>query len=248
MFATVSVKNLNTMKRTLVSTSSRKRIAPTPVPAKRTLFRRKSTNPYNKPWVVKIGRQNPIPPLLQNTVRYCEVVSRSYTTGTTSAYVFSTNGLYDPNISSTGHQPLYFDQLIALYSKYAVLKSRIKVTFVPSTSVVGPVLSGLFVDDDATVNNLLNTTIAERPGGKQLMFQVSSHPSIVLTTSWDSKAMANDILDNANLSGGGGSNPPEQSYFILESADLGSSSATMYMFVQIEYDVVWTELKDVTAS
>lgn len=55
-------------------------------------------------------------------------------TGTVlSDYLFSLNGLYDPDISATGHQPYGFDQLITLYSYYRVFAVSWVVT-VPSSS------------------------------------------------------------------------------------------------------------------
>lgn len=246
-----TVRNLFTvqMKRTVVSSDSRKRITPfKPTTTKTTTYRRRSTNPFYRPFTVRIPRSNPLPPMLQNTVKYTEVVNRTFTSGVASAYLFSCNGLFDPNISGTGHQPLYFDQLMALYNHYQVLKARIKVTFVPSASVVGPFLCGLMVDDDTTQTNSLNTSIGERPGAKQGMYQKDTHPSVVLYTSWDSKTLAYNAEDNPNIQGSSAANPAEQSYFVLETADIGGSNASMYMYVQIEYDVLWNELKDIATS
>lgn len=237
------------MKRTQVSTDSRKRITPfKPTTTKTTTYKKRSSNPFYRPFTIRVPRSNPLPPLLQNTLRYTEVVNRSFTAGVASAYLFSCNGLYDPNITGTGHQPLYFDQMMALYNHYQVTKSRIKVTFVPSASVTGPILCGLMVDDDTSQTNTLNTSIGERPGARQSMYQKDTHPSIVLYTSWDSKTLATNVDDNPNVQGSASANPAEQSYFVLETADLGGSNASMYMYVQIEYDVLWNELKDIATS
>jgi len=42
-------------------------------------------------------------------------------------YAFVANGLYDPNYTATGHQPAYFDQYMALYHRYVVKKSTIRL-------------------------------------------------------------------------------------------------------------------------
>ena len=44
--------------------------------------------------------------------------------------VFSGNGLYDPDVSGVGHQPLGFDQWMTLYNRYRVYASRIVVNVV----------------------------------------------------------------------------------------------------------------------
>ena len=36
--------------------------------------------------------------------------------------------MFHPDKSSVGHQPMYFDQLQAIYDHFTVINSRIKVT------------------------------------------------------------------------------------------------------------------------
>lgn len=64
-------------------------------------------------------------------MRYCESFN---VTTTTVANQFAgptlcCNNLYDPNYSSTGHQPYGYDQMKALYNAYNVLYAKITVTF-----------------------------------------------------------------------------------------------------------------------
>ena len=61
-----------------------------------------------------------MPDQFRTTLRYCEFLTITCTAGALSRYEFLGNGLYDPNFTGTGHQPLGFDQLIAIYS-YAVV-------------------------------------------------------------------------------------------------------------------------------
>lgn len=46
-----------------------------------------------------------------------------------NTYIFRANGIYDPDWSGTGHQPLFRDEMAARYAFYAVLSSTIVVTF-----------------------------------------------------------------------------------------------------------------------
>lgn len=66
--------------------------------------------------------------------------------GTTAPYVFIVNGLYDPNITGAGHQPTGFDQLIALYERYTVLKCRYRIA-IRNTSTTLPALHGISTTD-----------------------------------------------------------------------------------------------------
>ena len=61
---------------------------------------------------------------------------------------FGTNCLFDPWLTYGGHQPLYFDQVAAIYQHYTVMKARMKVTIVPNT--VDAYVSGILIDDDLT--------------------------------------------------------------------------------------------------
>lgn len=63
-------------------------------------------------------------------------------TGTTSAAAtqqFRLNSLYDPDLTSTGHQPYYYDQIQALYSEYCVYGVLVDL-YAGSESVSSPIL------------------------------------------------------------------------------------------------------------
>lgn len=50
--------------------------------------------------------------------------------GGTPFWSFSFNNMYDPDVSSTGHQPMFFDNYSQIYGKYKVSFAKIKVTVV----------------------------------------------------------------------------------------------------------------------
>jgi len=72
------------------------------------------------------------PDRLQTKLRYCDVVTLTPTTGGRSSWAFRMNSLFDPDFTSTGHQPMWFDQLAAVYKAYRVTGAVLKATFVPS--------------------------------------------------------------------------------------------------------------------
>jgi len=99
--------------------------------SKRPAMRRPRSNIVTVPRT--ISSSGGFPEKIITTLRYTEALSIA-NTGGVSGKVFRMNSLYDPNFTDTGHQPLYFDQYAAIYAKYRVLSSKIKVTFSPSTS------------------------------------------------------------------------------------------------------------------
>ncbi len=66
--------------------------------------------------------------------RYQEQFRAASSLGVPATYSFRLNSLFDPNYTTTGHQPLYFDQMAALYSFYKVLRVRWRITVMADTS------------------------------------------------------------------------------------------------------------------
>lgn len=58
-------------------------------------------------------------------LKYSEFLAFTSTSGAVTANVFNANSLFDPNRTGTGHQPMGFDQLAVLYSRYRVFGSKI---------------------------------------------------------------------------------------------------------------------------
>lgn len=103
------------------------------------------------------------PEKMITTLRYVETLTLTTTTGTTPGLkVFRLNSAYDPNYTDAGHQPLYFDQLAAIYSCYQVLGSKINAKFAvqsmtDSGTPNGPWLCGISANNDGTFPSDANT-------------------------------------------------------------------------------------------
>jgi len=195
------------------------------------------------------------PNQLRFTHRYAETVTRQSTTGTINQYVWSANGLYDPNITGTGHQPLYFDQLTAVYNHYTVLRSKISIQVVPKIA-------------DATCNSMTcvvyqsdsaSAVLGTPENGKEMPWaswtQISTlsntfGPQNKLGLSFNAfKVFGSRALSDSELRGTISSNPTEQSYFIFLFRDSeGVANCTAIITVTIEYEAVWTEPKQIVSS
>jgi len=212
----------------------------------KTAGRRRST--YTRvPGVVALGR-NAIPPIISNTLVYGEKFTLTTGSGI-GTYLFSCNGLYDPNITGTGHQPLYFDQLSELYDHYRVVSSKITITV--NTSPTYDVNYGVFIDDDATpqvgnVNTALERTQPRHTKSVSLNDSGYFQPIVMY---WNAKTAfgIDNIMTRENLAGNAGANPSETQNFCFW-IDNGVVSAPFPCRVQIEYNVIWNERASVLGS
>lgn len=205
-------------------------------------YKKRSSNSFA---VASSSPRLPLPNKLKTTFRYVEDVSLgSVTLGTASSYVFSANGMYDPNISQTGHQPLGFDQMMLFYQHYTVIGSKIKVTYT-STTNNEPVIVGIQLRDSATV---ITDPDEGRENGNLTYKIIGTEQGSHSTTLFKSFSPKNFFgkkvtLSNSEFYGTTSGNPTEQAYYHLTVGAYQPSAVvpTIYMNVQVEYLAVLTE-------
>jgi len=171
--------------------------------------------------------------------------------GSTSNYYFSCNGLYDPDITGTGTQPLYFDTMTSIYDHYAVIGSKAKITIWPAgTTATESLRVILNIDDDAAGAGTNMDGIAQQKGAVQGFTGGLNPTKLVLTNDWSAKKyFAGSTLANTELQGTASANPTEQSYYrITYRAADGVSTVNFYISVEITYIAIWKELKDILPS
>ena len=177
-------------------------------------------------------------------------------TGVIDYFHFRANGMYDPEVALGGHQPMYFDQMTALYDHFTVIGAKIKITVTRASINASdglPVYMCLFVNDDTTVANSNITQVAEGYKTTIRMVPVATPNSynapIVLTSKFSSrKFFGNSSLNNANIQGSAVTDPSEQAYFTLCYQHPGGGEASWEALVEIDYIAVWNEVKDILAS
>lgn len=204
---------------------------------------RPNTLNNNEPMaMVRLGPRG-FPRRMEVVHNYKEIITIT-STGYTG-YAFSTNGMYDPNISGTGHQPMLFDQMTTLYDHYHVMSSELKATFwtTQSANLV------LYIDDDTSAATSLIQAMESSGSVSALQLQNNARP-VVLRKRWDAKKyFGGDILDNTQLQGTSGANPTEQSNFVIGVAPYdGATSTNAYVTVEIVYRAIWTELATLPTS
>lgn len=186
------------------------------------------------------------PRRLKITHLYADNFTLTNTAGAAANYLFSCNGLYDPNVTGTGHQPSYFDALAGIYNHYTVIASRIKISATTASTQSCPVNVACYLNDDTSIATSYLSAM-EQPSSKSQFMQINAGaPPVELTLSWSAKAtFGGSVLANDNLAGASGNNPAEQTYYCITTGPGDSSTATVtYFQVLIEYVAIWDELKD----
>jgi len=83
-----------------------------------------------------INRNQSVPTRLRVKVGYNEQVTVVPGSGSSDGYVINLQSMYDPRFASGGHQPQYFDQLMAIWTYFVVRAVTIRVTLAPDHDVM----------------------------------------------------------------------------------------------------------------
>jgi hypothetical protein len=209
--------------------------------------RRKTTGGYRQASTNSITSvQNPrygfINPRCLSTFKYNEVISFTVLTTVGGQYVFKLNGMFDPNTTGTGHQPYGFDQMMNIYQRYCVLRSRYKVAFSPSNDRinVGCIAASTVtttVADAATYNLAAEsphsrTKALSFSGGPPANFFGSVSTNTLLGTT-QSQMMADDLFQGTTTT-----DPTNLTVLTIFWYNPSSTSVTASFNVSIEYEAM----------
>lgn len=191
------------------------------------------------------------PQKLTSTLRYVfKTTFNNVVPAAIQSNSYSCNGIYSIGGGGTAHQPMYFDQFMALYDQFTVIMSRLKVTFTNVSA--NPVYCGVFLNDDTSITATTYAGVSEQTGAKHIIVGArdSGTSTRSLTEWWGvRKWFGNAPLANDNLRGTASSNPAEQTYFTVWTQPVDEASAsTVYIDFEFEYTTVFTELKDIASS
>jgi hypothetical protein len=190
------------------------------------------------------------PARILRSLRYATSVGITSTLGIPSSYVFAANGLFDPDITSTGHQPMGFDQMMLSYNHYAVVRSRIFITFRNDSSSSQPTcLVGARADSTPL-------TVPERilefglDNSTTLEFKGVSGSAKSLESKLDIGKFQGvvNVVDDDELHGNVAANPNELTYWHVQLWDSGGLTCTVRVDVVIEYDSWFLEPRELTES
>lgn len=196
------------------------------------------------------------PDKFSTKLRYAEVISFPTSGGAFQTNTFRLNSLYDPNLSGVGHQPMYHDQLAAIYGKYRVKWARIRVRFemvsLPSTSTgsYAPTLCGVVCSPNSSLVSSTYEALLEQDNNmvKILGDKSSGKSEVIVTQTYSpSRDLGNGAVDDSN-SGTFGNNPSQVFYGHIFKNDLTTNVSNVTAIVEIEYSVDVFQRNEIATS
>jgi hypothetical protein len=188
------------------------------------------------------------PDFIRRTVRYSEYAAYPGIAGVINTNTFWANGLFDPNLTGTGHQPYAFDQYMALYLYATVLSSRCTVECVATTV---PVCFGVgkFLTSSPGFSSY-NTYIESGQCVFRLQDSESAdHNRVSLTADIGVSLTVADVVEDNTLANTNAANPSQGLFYVVFAQDVNqTSTVNSEVNVVIDYDVVFHGLRSVTPS
>lgn len=170
----------------------------------------------------------PIPRYKKAVLTYAAYKSYDPSSTATAVQDWAANGLYDPDITGVGHQPMGFDQLMDQYSNYYVYKVQVKTVWMPATNPPNDVTTSFIVG--SSIGHTVGSTeaIDQRLERNKSVYKWFNHntPGGVYTTQtvkpW--KSLGIPFKDDANM--GDASTNPSTMLYVSTFADTSSTHPT----------------------
>lgn len=172
---------------------------------------------------------------------------------------FAGNGLYDPNVTGDGSQPMYFDQVAALYRVYTVFSSAIRVSVYndsgtalakPFALTVQPVAS-----QSAAISGNIDVSMSQPNVRWRYLRAVNAGtPSFVKHYAKSAVILGvKNIQDDPNTSGSASADPAVSRlwYWQIQVGSVDNVATvpdTVKVHVVIDYYTLWSQRKDVAGS
>jgi hypothetical protein len=199
------------------------------------------------------NRWFPLPKRLRAELCYSDLgLSLNPGSGVLASYILSANGLYDPDLTGTGHQPKGWDQLITLYDHCVVEKAHIDVKFAPpdNNTIVGINVSGFGSTSYTNARDFLELPYCKW-GMTGVVSTYGKYRSISLSNEVDIAKFlgVDDLTDGREFSSDNSANAVEDVTFILwAQSNTGGDPGAVYFVPRIKYTVLFMEPRDLAGS
>lgn len=171
--------------------------------------------------------------------------------GLAAVHVFSANGLYDVDITGTGHQPTGFDQLMDLYDHYVVSKCRAVVTFTNQDASNRQTVCLAALDNLGTFTDIRRYIENGDCAFTELDLSSSANSMKTLTYEVDVLKRQGRVgkLSDPELKGTNSSNPAESCFLhVVAQPHTSVDAAAVGVNATFYFDVVFIERKTAVLS
>lgn len=187
----------------------------------------------------------PVPDRIFTKLRYAEFFDLSpQTAGTTGLVSYSfRSSLFDPNYTGLGHQPLWHDQLQAMYGRYRVIGMKYRFVLCNTNTSQLCTMAVEQADGPPQAPSVGYTTILERRGVRPVNIGPSaSKPTIVSGYMHVGKPYGlsrTDFMSDEDFESNFGANPAKMSYINLYCVTQNTSvivncQASITYYVEIQ--------------
>lgn len=185
-------------------------------------------------------------------LRYSTTFALTSTSGViTGTQVFRANDLFDPDFTGTGHQPMGFDQLMAFYNHFCVVRAKIIIQAKNTTDSFPTIC--IRVDADSTALTSIDRIVEF--GGcvtEDLDTKLGYGATKKLQLSVDIAKLqgVNPVALTAdeNLKGTAAASPTEISYFHVTLWNTAGTTSSAQFDCILEQTAIFTEPRDLSLS
>lgn len=191
------------------------------------------------------------PSTVMKRLRYSTNCQLASTAGAVVSQVYAVNGLYDPDITGTGHQPMGFDEMMIYFNHYVVV--RCVATIIAKAVSSTKMTVSLRQDASSTAITVIDRLVEIGGGvieylelGSQALATKRLHASFDIARMQGVSRQA--LTADSSLRGTSSANPSELSYAHLQVWDAAGQTGTVNCDVILEFDAIFNEPRDGTTS
>jgi hypothetical protein len=182
-----------------------------------------------------------IPDSIRTTLRYSMVNTAVHSSGTAQVYRFRGNSVYDPDYTSTGHQPVGYDEFSAFFQYYRVVASKIHLLMAGITTDTPVIVTVRPVRELVATSSWIPAVEAPRCAFEFVptvyIPTVHLHNHATMREIFSGQDSTDQDFGSVNTA-----NPSKEWYWeILSQTYDGTSSASVRYQVVVEYDVIFSQ-------
>lgn len=171
--------------------------------------------------------------------------------GLPASHIFRANGLFDPNNTGTGHQPMGYDQWMAFYDHWTVLgaKCTVEAHYTNAGATEKPAILAINVTDNNSSISDPNDILEQ---GGCTWKSMNQFVTTKLSKNYSTKKFFGcvNVMDRNDLKGNVTSDPADGAFFTIYAlpTQAGEDNTPIYCTITISYIVCLSEAKDLAGS